>query len=173
MLRWTDADHRNLQTRTETAITGTAPGDGGMMECTSVRPICHRFQCRHRTHADCPRPAEPAKMAGLHLDPAPCASAASGKRPRCAQPSRSWSLPIIVAAPASALFPHRRHLGPRGFVLSRFVNVDRPPRWLASRRGPRRKSFREADGWWCGSSHSDLDMRTLMPRAAIILSNRS
>lgn len=145
MLRRPDADRRDLQARAETAITGTVSGDGSMMECASASPICNRFQCRHRTHTDCPRPPEPAKMAVLHLDPAPCVSVASGKRPHYAQPSRPWTPPTIVAAPRRRLsFPIE---GVQATAASSFRGLSAWTAtlwWLASRSGPRRKTYRKA-----------------------------
>ena len=75
----------------------------------------------------CPRWPEPAKTARLDRDPAVGASVFTEKSSRCVRPSHLRSLQIIMAAPTSALFPHRLRPAPRGFVLPRFVNVDRHP----------------------------------------------
>lgn len=81
MLRWADADHRDLPPRATTAISGTTAGAGGMMQCPSSGSIRHRFLRRHRTSGDCPQPHEPAEAARFHLNPAPCALMVSENAP--------------------------------------------------------------------------------------------
>ena len=89
---------------------------------------------------------------------------ASGEhRNHTSGPSPTSRLP-----PPSALFPHRQRPASAASSFRGLSTWTATPRRLASRRDPRRKTFRKADGWHCGMAIAAcLGKRTTAEAAAI------
>lgn len=139
-----DAHRRDLPSRAKAAITGTTTGAGRMMKRPSLPSTRHWPLLRHRIAGACPGRREHLEMDRFRYDQTSGATAFSANASAGHRNHTSGSSPPSRLPPPSALFPHRQRPAPAASSFRGLSTWTATPRRLASRRGPRRKTFRKA-----------------------------